>query len=168
MGSGDATILTSMSDRGNSSSPATIARPRLHDLVSRVPNCMLREQAIFRAKLSKAEQLLRAGRPADRLLWQIAADIAASEGRLTSRRANAPCPTFPQNLPVVERREEIAKAIAGNQVVVLCGETGSGKTTQLPKICLSLNRGVSGMNGHTQPRRIAARSVAARLAQEPN
>jgi len=69
-------------------------------------------------------------------------------------------------LPVVEKKEEIAQAIVQNQVVVLCGETGSGKTTQLPKICLELGRGVAGMIGHTQPRRLAARSVAARLAQE--
>ena len=67
---------------------------------------------------------------------------------------------------MVQRREEIAGAIADNQVIVLCGETGSGKTTQLPKICLELGRGVDGMIGHTQPRRIAARSVAARIAQE--
>ncbi len=70
------------------------------------------------------------------------------------------------NLPVVEKRGDIAKAIRDNQVIVLCGETGSGKTTQLPKICLELGRGVSGFIGHTQPRRIAARSVAQRIAQE--
>ncbi len=82
------------------------------------------------------------------------------------RLANLPRPTYPLELPVVARREEIAKAIAENQVVVLCGETGSGKTTQLPKICLELGRGVAGLIGHTQPRRIAARSVAMRLAHE--
>src|SRR5206468_1442357 len=63
---------------------------------------------------------------------------------------------------------EIAKAVQDNQVVVICGETGSGKTTQLPKICLELGRGVAGMIGHTQPRRIAARSVAQRIAEELN
>src|SRR5690606_10405697 len=74
--------------------------------------------------------------------------------------------TFPENLPVSARREEIAAAIAKHQVVIVCGETGSGKTTQLPKICLELGRGAAGMIGHTQPRRIAARSVASRIAQE--
>jgi ATP-dependent helicase HrpA len=74
--------------------------------------------------------------------------------------------SYPEELPVAERRFEIAAAIASNQVVVVAGETGSGKTTQLPKICLDLGRGVTGMIGHTQPRRIAARSVAERLAQE--
>ncbi|MEI7842233.1 MAG: ATP-dependent RNA helicase HrpA [Gallionellaceae bacterium] len=73
---------------------------------------------------------------------------------------------YPADLPVVARREELAQAIEKHQVVIVCGETGSGKTTQLPKICLSLGRGVLGVIGHTQPRRVAARSVAARIAQE--
>ncbi|MBI2837751.1 MAG: DUF3418 domain-containing protein [Acidobacteria bacterium] len=82
------------------------------------------------------------------------------------RRATLPKPVYPEKLPVVQRRQEIARAIERNQVVVICGETGSGKTTQLQKICLELGRGVAGMIGHTQPRRIAARSVAARIAEE--
>ncbi|MDO8349695.1 MAG: ATP-dependent RNA helicase HrpA, partial [Gallionella sp.] len=73
---------------------------------------------------------------------------------------------FPADLPVVSRREDLARAISGNQVVIVCGETGSGKTTQLPKICLTLGRGVLGAIGHTQPRRVAARSVATRIAAE--
>src|SRR5437868_14036369 len=74
--------------------------------------------------------------------------------------------TFPEQLPVSARRDEIAAAIAAHQVVIVCGETGSGKTTQLPKICLEIGRGLRGLIGHTQPRRIAARSVATRIAQE--
>ena len=73
---------------------------------------------------------------------------------------------YPADLPVVLRREDLAEAIAHNQVVIVCGETGSGKTTQLPKICLSIGRGVQGMIAHTQPRRVAARSVANRIAHE--
>ncbi len=73
---------------------------------------------------------------------------------------------FSEGLPVVERREEIAQAIQKHQVVVICGETGSGKTTQLPKICLEIGRGLNGLIGHTQPRRIAARTVASRIAEE--
>ena len=84
------------------------------------------------------------------------------------RLANLPKPVYPEDLPVVARRHEIARAIRENQVVIVCGETGSGKTTQLPKICLELGRGVAGMIGHTQPRRIAARSVATRVAEELN
>ncbi|UCH47518.1 MAG: ATP-dependent RNA helicase HrpA [Betaproteobacteria bacterium] len=74
--------------------------------------------------------------------------------------------TYPEQLPVSAKRDEIARAIEDNQVVIVCGETGSGKTTQLPKICLELGRGVFGQIGHTQPRRIAARSVANRISQE--
>ncbi|MCP4041736.1 MAG: ATP-dependent RNA helicase HrpA [Gammaproteobacteria bacterium] len=85
---------------------------------------------------------------------------------MSRRLRQLPELNFPEELPISAYREEIATAIAENQVVVVCGETGSGKTTQLPKICLSLGRGVAGMIGHTQPRRIAARSVAARIATE--
>jgi len=85
---------------------------------------------------------------------------------LAERLARLPQPAYPEELPVVARREEIARAIAGHQVVIVSGETGSGKTTQLPKICLELRRGVAGFIGHTQPRRIAARTVASRIAAE--
>jgi ATP-dependent helicase HrpA len=91
-----------------------------------------------------------------------------SKTQIAQRRANVPLLNYPSDLPVVQKREEISRAIAGNQVIVICGETGSGKTTQLPKICLELGRGIVGMIGHTQPRRIAARSVAMRIAQELN
>lgn len=84
----------------------------------------------------------------------------------TWRLAHLPKPVYPEDLPVVARRDDIMHAIRENQVVIVCGETGSGKTTQLPKICLELGRGVAGMIGHTQPRRIAARTVAMRIASE--
>ena len=74
--------------------------------------------------------------------------------------------TYPPELPVAQRRDDIAAAIRDHQVVIVAGETGSGKTTQLPKICLELGRGVDGLIGHTQPRRIAARTVAERIAEE--
>jgi len=93
--------------------------------------------------------------------------INASIRQRQQRLANLPKPEYP-DLPVAERREEIIKTIAENQVTIICGETGSGKTTQLPKMCLELGRGVDGIIGHTQPRRIAARSVAARIAEELN
>ncbi|GAB1235164.1 ATP-dependent RNA helicase HrpA [Ferrigenium sp. UT5] len=88
-----------------------------------------------------------------------------AERRLARITAAQPI-EYPADLPVVARRDELAEALEKNQVVIVCGETGSGKTTQLPKICLSIGRGVKGVIGHTQPRRVAARSVAARIAQE--
>ena len=93
-------------------------------------------------------------------------DIAVSYQKVVQRRKHWPKLTFDETLPVNERRAEIAETLKANQVVVLCGETGSGKSTQLPKICLEIGRGLYGMIGHTQPRRIAARSVAARIAEE--
>ena len=89
-----------------------------------------------------------------------------SAAEIEQRRAALPKPEYPEELPVSARRADIARAVAAHQVVIVCGETGSGKTTQLPKILLELGRGVSGLIGHTQPRRIAARATAARIAQE--
>jgi ATP-dependent helicase HrpA len=87
---------------------------------------------------------------------------------MARRLAAMPTITYPDDLPVAARRDDIAAAIRDHQVVIVAGETGSGKTTQLPKICLELGRGVEGLIGHTQPRRIAARSVAERIAEELN
>src|SRR5256885_357262 len=92
--------------------------------------------------------------------------MAFSPEEIERRRALAPRPEFPPELPISAKREEIAEAISSYQAVIVCGETGSGKTTQLPKICLDLGRGIGGLIGHTQPRRIAARATAARVAQE--
>src|SRR3984957_10630596 len=82
------------------------------------------------------------------------------------RRALVPVLRYPDWLPVVARREDLLAAIRDNQVVIVAGETGSGKTTQLPKMCLELGRGIDGLIGHTQPRRLAARTVAERLCEE--
>ncbi len=92
--------------------------------------------------------------------------LARSRMAVADRRGKLPRPDFQPDLPVNERRGDIAELIGNNQVVIVCGETGSGKTTQLPKICLDLGLGARGLIGHTQPRRLAARSVATRLAQE--
>jgi len=88
--------------------------------------------------------------------------------KVERRRQGRPKITYPESLPISQKREEIARAIAGHQVVIIAGETGSGKTTQLPKICLELGLGCRGLIGHTQPRRLAARSVASRVADELN
>ena len=97
---------------------------------------------------------------------QFAAQVVLAEEHVAQRRASVPALDYPPRLPVSQVREDIAAAIAEHQVVVLAGETGSGKTTQLPKILLGLGRGVTGVIGHTQPRRIAARAVAERVAEE--
>ncbi|MBE0619773.1 MAG: ATP-dependent RNA helicase HrpA [Burkholderiales bacterium] len=89
-----------------------------------------------------------------------------SAAELEQRRAACPKPEYPEELPVSARRADIAQAINEHQVVIVCGETGSGKTTQLPKILLEHGRGIAGLIGHTQPRRIAARATASRIAQE--
>ena len=97
---------------------------------------------------------------------RIESDIERSAARVAARRAGKPAIDYPAELPVAQRADEIAAAIRAHRVVVVSGETGSGKTTQLPKICLAAGRGERGLIGHTQPRRIAARAVAARIAQE--
>ena len=96
---------------------------------------------------------------------KLAEQFTAAEALVATRIAAVPEITYP-DLPVSQKRDEIAKAISENQVIVVAGETGSGKTTQLPKICLELGRGIRGTIGHTQPRRIAARTVAQRIADE--
>lgn len=101
------------------------------------------------------------------VLAEISQDLTACQARFFSRQQHAQNLKIDYpDLPVSARREEILKLISENQVVVIAGETGSGKTTQLPKMCLELGRGVKGLIGHTQPRRIAARSVATRIAEE--
>jgi ATP-dependent helicase HrpA len=102
----------------------------------------------------------------ERALEKIEGDVAAAEERVARRRAAVPAVTYPEALPVSARRDDIAAALRDSQVVVVAGETGSGKTTQLPKIALELGRGIRGRIGHTQPRRIAARTVAERIAEE--
>lgn len=99
---------------------------------------------------------------------EIQAQIQLAQARLVQRKSAVKNIEFPENLPVSQRKAEIQKLIAENQVVVIAGETGSGKTTQLPKMCLELGLGTKGLIGHTQPRRIAARSVAMRIAEELN
>ncbi len=102
----------------------------------------------------------------DELPEALRQDLCASAAAFAARLAQLPRPEFPPELPVNQRRDEIAAAIRDNPVVIICGETGSGKTTQLPKICLDIGRGASGLIGHTQPRRLAARATASRIAQE--
>ena len=108
----------------------------------------------------------RDGGARDRALADVTRRIEQAEQRVERRRRAVPSLTYPADLPVSGYVDELATAIADHQVVVVAGETGSGKSTQLPKICLQIGRGVRGMIGHTQPRRIAARALAERIAEE--
>ena len=99
-------------------------------------------------------------------LADIAGEVERAEQRREARLASVPAVTYPEGLPVSARRDDILAAIRDHQVVIVAGETGSGKTTQIPKMCIELGRGLRGQIGHTQPRRIAARTVAERIAEE--
>ena len=117
-------------------------------------------------RLNEIEKLARAGKPHEQAMEKWQQQLADSQAEVLRRQQLVPNEIEFPALPVCEKREEIAQVIAANQVVVLAGETGSGKTTQIPKICLSIGRGVKGLIGHTQPRRIAANTVANRIAEE--
>jgi ATP-dependent helicase HrpA len=135
-------------------------------LEKQLAQCMLADRFPLKRRLHQLRDALKQNKPVDKSLVDIAHKVQASQQRLQARLSALPKPEYPLELPVSGKKDEIAAAIQKHQVVIVCGETGSGKTTQLPKICLELGRGVSGLIGHTQPRRIAARSVASRIAQE--
>ncbi len=116
--------------------------------------------------LTRRIERARRGRASAEEWGRIAQAVARSVERREARAARRPSIVYPPELPVAQRAADIEAAIGAHQVVIVCGETGSGKTTQLPKICLAIGRGERGLIGHTQPRRIAARAVAARIAQE--
>ncbi|MFD2189546.1 ATP-dependent RNA helicase HrpA [Pistricoccus aurantiacus] len=120
----------------------------------------------LRKRLSGLEHRARQGKPVDRGIQEVAKRLASSQAILARRRELPVTLNYPPELPVVEHREDLLEALSSHQVVVVAGETGSGKTTQLPKLCLELGLGRRGLIGHTQPRRLAARSVATRLAEE--
>lgn len=147
-------------------------RDAVKPLHERLAACSILDRARLQRRLGELEHALAHGRhphgrhaPARRL-DELHADIDRAAQRLVERRAALPIPSFPDDLPIAGRRGDIADALRAHQVIVVCGETGSGKSTQLPKLCLQLGRGVEGMIAHTQPRRLAARSIAGRIAEE--
>ncbi|GAA1986077.1 ATP-dependent RNA helicase HrpA [Kitasatospora viridis] len=135
------------------------------ELAARLPELMLRDQQRIGRRLDGARRV-RKPEARQAVAAELAAEIDRAELRLAERRAAVPRISYPQELPVSQKKDEILAAIRDHQVVIVAGETGSGKTTQIPKICLELGRGVKGLVGHTQPRRIAARTVAERIAEE--
>ncbi len=141
--------------------------PGAHALVAAVDDALLADRPALRRRLATLHQRLANKQPTGRLHADIDAQLARSAAIVAARRAARPSGIeFPPELPITAHLPDITAALQSNQVVVVCGETGSGKTTQLAKLCLHLGRGVHGRIGHTQPRRIAARAVAARLAVE--
>jgi ATP-dependent helicase HrpA len=143
-------------------------KPDVQRLHERLAECMLRDQHRLRQRLKKLQAPGTNNNNLEQQLITLEEKITASITCREQRRVSIPAINFPDELPITQRVDEISEAIKANQVVIVAGETGSGKTTQLPKICLSLGRGVAGMIGHTQPRRLAARSIAGRVAQELN
>ena len=143
--------------------PSTL--PSLADLRRALPELMLHDQHRLARRIDRANGL-RDQAARDKAVTELTAEIERAARRVARRREAVPDISYPEELPVSQRRDDIAQAIRDHQVVIVAGETGSGKTTQLPKICLELGRGVTGQIGHTQPRRIAARTVAERIAEE--
>lgn len=137
------------------------------ELGAKVPYCQTRDQRSFTQRLEKMRARAKANQPISNMQAQLQAAIDQSLADTERRQLSVGVVQYPE-LPVSERKEEIKAALLKHQVVVVAGETGSGKTTQLPKICLEAGFGAKGLIGHTQPRRIAARTVAARIAEELN
>jgi len=139
--------------------------PSLAELRARLPGLMLRDQHRLGARVQNAAATRDPAARA-RAIERVVAELDAAAARAAARRESVPQISYPPELPVSQLKDQIAEVIRDHQVVIVAGETGSGKTTQLPKICLELGRGVTGQIGHTQPRRIAARTVAERIADE--
>lgn len=129
--------------------------------------CYQADASKIRRRLFRLNKQADSDKKRDELV-KLEAQAVAAWDKVEQRRSGRPQIDYPEALPISQKRDEIARAIAGHQVVIIAGETGSGKTTQLPKICLELGLGCRGLIGHTQPRRLAARSVASRVAEELN
>ncbi|MEU9338081.1 ATP-dependent RNA helicase HrpA [Streptomyces sp. NPDC048290] len=146
---------------------STHPAPALGALAPRLTALSLRDAHRLGRRLEGARKIRKPEARAA-VLAEIEAEVDKAEVRMAERLARVPAVTYPEQLPVSQKKDAIADAIRDHQVVIVAGETGSGKTTQIPKICMELGRGVRGMIGHTQPRRIAARTVAERVAEELN
>lgn len=134
-------------------------------LQQRLDSLMLRDRLRFSRRLHGVKKVKNPD--AQQAIFQeMAKEIDQAAGKVLLREAARPEITYPDNLPVSQKKQDILEAIRDHQVVIVAGETGSGKTTQLPKICMELGRGIKGLIGHTQPRRLAARTVANRIAEE--
>jgi ATP-dependent helicase HrpA len=138
---------------------------QIKHLSTQLNSCMSLDRHGLKRQLDRCRSDLQKGKGSPEQVAGLAAKIERSISKCNQRRAAVPVINYP-DLPVTAKKDDIAALIQKHQVTIVCGETGSGKTTQLPKICLELGRGVKGLIGHTQPRRIAARTVADRIAEE--
>ena len=134
-------------------------------LSAQLDGLMLRDRQRLQRRLQGARKIDKP-EALDALSAEIQTAINESLKKVSAREASRPKISYPENLPVSQKKEDIYNAIRDHQVVIVAGETGSGKTTQIPKICMELGRGIKGVIGHTQPRRLAARTVANRIADE--
>ncbi|MEV0558189.1 MULTISPECIES: ATP-dependent RNA helicase HrpA [unclassified Streptomyces] len=144
---------------------STTPAPAFGAIAPRLTELSLRDAQRLGRRLEGARKIRKPEARAA-VLAEIEAEVTKGEARMAERASRVPAITYPEQLPVSQKKDDIAAAIRDHQVVIVAGETGSGKTTQIPKICMELGRGVRGMIGHTQPRRIAARTVAERVADE--
>ncbi|GLT16598.1 ATP-dependent RNA helicase HrpA [Vibrio zhanjiangensis] len=157
--------LTSSQPKTESATEHKVQANTASSLRSALNHCMLKDRFRLSKRISGANKIKK-DQSRHAVFDEIALDIAKSMMEVEQRKNAKPTIDYPDLLPVSQKRDDIAQAIQENQVVIIAGETGSGKTTQLPKICAELGRGQFGLIGHTQPRRLAARSVASRIAEE--
>lgn len=141
------------------------AAEQIKQLSKRLPFCLNQDRHALKKQLDRLRNEAQRAKDVQERLQRLSAQLEQSCAKRERRLASIPALNFP-DLPVSDKKDEIAALISAHQVVIVCGETGSGKTTQLPKICMSVGRGAAGFIGHTQPRRIAARTVADRIAEE--
>ena len=153
------------SSQPNKSSQVSASANSAGALRKALNDCMLKDRFRLSKRISGASKIKNA-ESRNAVFDEIALEIARSMAQAEQRGLAKPTIDYPELLPVSQKKDDIAEAIANHQVVIVAGETGSGKTTQLPKICAELGRGRFGLIGHTQPRRLAARSVANRIAEE--
>ncbi len=139
---------------------------QIKNLHTSLSDCLKKDRFSLRRHLLNLEDKLRQGRDIEEKLIETIVKIEASQEHQSYRRDNIPSVVYPKDLPIFGKREDIVAAIRENQVVVISGETGSGKTTQLPKMCLEAGRGIEGKIGCTQPRRIAATSLSRQIEKE--
>ena len=139
---------------------------QLAELENSLQKCRIKDRFYLARKIGQIRDRLKKSQNTDQMLNKLQRDFQSSVEYCQQRLSSLPNITYPEELPVSQKRDDIIQTINDHQVIIICGETGSGKTTQLPKMCLQAGLGISGLIGHTQPRRLAARAVATRIASE--